>query len=102
MNVLNRFPVPLLLGPQPGRANARPASALLATGYCRGAGRPFFCWAFKSNGAVIKGSANTGTDGVAVYKLRLKKQDPTGTYRAAAVAIQDGVSVDAATVFTVL
>jgi hypothetical protein len=40
----------------------------------------------KSNGTVVTGSATTGTNGSAVYKLRLKKQDPVGTYTVTADA----------------
>ncbi len=55
----------------------------------------------KSNGALVMGRATTGSNGIAVYKLRLKKQDPVGAYRAAASATAEGVSVDAETIFTV-
>jgi hypothetical protein len=51
----------------------------------------------KSNGAVVTGKATTGADGTAVYKLRLKRQDPAGTYEADA----DALSVSATTKFTV-
>lgn len=36
----------------------------------------------KQSGATVTGSATTGTNGSAVYKYRLKKQDPVGTYQA--------------------
>src|SRR5881397_2065356 len=36
----------------------------------------------KSNGAVAMGTATTGTDGAATYKLRLRRDDPVGTYQA--------------------
>jgi hypothetical protein len=39
----------------------------------------------KSNGVVVAGSANTDSHGVATYKLRLKQQDPPGSYEADAV-----------------
>ncbi len=55
----------------------------------------------KSNGAVANGKATTGTDGTAVYKLRLKKQDPVGTYQAGAVATENVLSGRATTSFTV-
>jgi hypothetical protein len=51
----------------------------------------------KSTGAVVSGKATTGTNGTAVYKLRLRRQDPAGTYEAEASAL----SASAATVFTV-
>ena len=40
----------------------------------------------KSTGAVVTGTATTGADGTAVYKVRLRKQDPVGTYQAAVTA----------------
>jgi hypothetical protein len=36
----------------------------------------------KQSGATVIGSATTGTNGSVVYKYRLKKQDPAGTYQA--------------------
>jgi hypothetical protein len=36
-----------------------------------------------------------------VYKLRLKKQDPVGAYRAAASATADGLSISESTSFIV-
>ncbi|MGH8532196.1 MAG: NEW3 domain-containing protein [Gammaproteobacteria bacterium] len=51
----------------------------------------------KSNGAVVTGTATTGSTGSAVYKLRLTKQDPVGSYQAGAAAL----SSSAATNFTV-
>jgi hypothetical protein len=55
----------------------------------------------KSNGTVVTGSATTGANGTAVYKLRLKRQDPVGVYQAGAVATQNAVSVSASSNFTV-
>jgi hypothetical protein len=55
----------------------------------------------KSSGAVVTGSATTGSNGTAVYKMRLKKQDPVGLYQAAAVATKDGQSGSGGTTFTV-
>jgi hypothetical protein len=55
----------------------------------------------KASGAVIVANATTGSDGTAVYKLRLKRQDPIGTYRADAVAKKDTRSANAATQFAV-
>jgi hypothetical protein len=40
----------------------------------------------KQSGARVTGSATTGTNGSAVYKYRLKRQDPVGTYQAASGA----------------
>lgn len=51
----------------------------------------------KPTGAVITATVTTGTNGTAVYKLRLKQQDPVGIYEADAAA----VSATAATNFTV-
>jgi uncharacterized protein YfaS (alpha-2-macroglobulin family) len=55
----------------------------------------------KPNGAVVTASGTTATDGAAVYNLRLRKQDPLGTYQAGAVATKNGTSGSAATTFTV-
>jgi len=41
----------------------------------------------KPTGAVVTGSATTGTNGVATYKLRLSRKDPVGTYEADATAL---------------
>jgi hypothetical protein len=54
----------------------------------------------KSTGAVVMVTATTGSNGTAVYKLRLKKQDPVGTYQVGAVAEKDALSGSAATQFT--
>jgi hypothetical protein len=40
----------------------------------------------KSNAIVVTGSATTGTNGIAVYKLRLTKSDPLGVYEVTATA----------------
>jgi hypothetical protein len=55
----------------------------------------------KASGVVVLANATTGSNGTAVYKLRLKKQDPVGTYRAGAVAAKDALSGSGATQFTV-
>jgi hypothetical protein len=55
----------------------------------------------KASGAIIMANATTGSNGAAVYKLRLKKQDPVGTYQVDAVAKKDALSGSAATQFTV-
>jgi hypothetical protein len=36
----------------------------------------------KANGGTVTGSATTGANGVATFKYRLKRQDPTGPYQA--------------------
>jgi hypothetical protein len=51
----------------------------------------------KSNGTLVAASATTGSDGTAVYKLRLTKKDPVGNYEADAAAM----SASAATIFMV-
>jgi hypothetical protein len=55
----------------------------------------------KSGGAVITGTATTGTNGQAVYKFRLKRNDRLGTYQVKASASQSGISTTASTSFTV-
>jgi len=55
----------------------------------------------KANGTKTTGTATTGTNGVAVYKLRLKRRDPAGTYGVNANASANSVSGSAATSFTV-
>jgi len=51
----------------------------------------------KSNGSLVTASATTGSTGTAVYKLRLTKKDPVGTYEALAATM----SASAATNFMV-
>jgi M6 family metalloprotease-like protein len=55
----------------------------------------------KANGNVVTGSANTGSNGTAVYKLKLMKNDPAGTYLAAAAAMIKGNPHNATTDFAV-
>jgi M6 family metalloprotease-like protein len=55
----------------------------------------------KANGNVVTGSANTGSNGVAVYKVRLTKSDPAGTYVAAAATAINAVQHSASKNFTV-
>jgi len=55
----------------------------------------------KSTGAVVTGTATTGTNGTAVYKLRLTRQDPVGIYQVGAVATKGALSASGATTFTV-
>ena len=40
----------------------------------------------KPGGATVTGSATTGTNGSAVYKYRINRKDPTGTYQISANA----------------
>jgi hypothetical protein len=55
----------------------------------------------KSNGVVVAGSANTNSNGVATYKLRLKQQDPPGSYEADATATKVAPSAKASAKFMV-
>jgi hypothetical protein len=55
----------------------------------------------KSNGAVVTGTATTGSNGVATYKLRLKQQDPPGSYEVDAAVTKVTPSPKAATTFVV-
>jgi MG2 domain/Gametolysin peptidase M11 len=55
----------------------------------------------KASGTVIVTNATTGSDGTAAYKIRLKRQDPVGTYQVGAVAKKEMVSASAVTQFMV-
>jgi gametolysin peptidase M11/alpha-galactosidase-like protein len=55
----------------------------------------------KPNGAVVTGSGNTGTNGAATYKLRLKSQDPVGLYQVRASTTVNALPASATTSFTV-
>jgi len=55
----------------------------------------------KSSGAVVTATATTGSDGTALYKLRLRKQDPVGTYQAGATATTKGLTISGNTTFEV-
>jgi hypothetical protein len=55
----------------------------------------------KSNGSVVSGSAITDSNGTAVYKLRLKQQDPVGMYQASATDTNSSPPTSAATSFAV-
>jgi uncharacterized protein YfaS (alpha-2-macroglobulin family) len=56
----------------------------------------------KSNGTVVSFSLTTGTDGTAMGKYRIKRQDPLGTYQAsAAVSATNAASAQGSTAFTV-
>ena len=54
----------------------------------------------KANGSQVTGSAKTGRDGVAVFKVRLKQTDPPGIYVAGANTTIKGKGLSAATEFT--
>jgi hypothetical protein len=55
----------------------------------------------KSNGDIVTGSSTTDNKGVATYKLRLKQQDPPGSYEADATATKVAPSAKANAKFTV-
>lgn len=55
----------------------------------------------KPDGSTIGGGATTGADGTVMYKLRLKKQDPVGNYRADARTMINGLPASAETAFSV-
>ena len=55
----------------------------------------------KPNGSIVTASATTATNGTATYKLRLRKQDPTGTYHADAKTVKGSQTATAATTFAV-
>ncbi len=55
----------------------------------------------KTNGAIVTGTATTGSNGNATYKLRLSTKDPVGIYQAAAIATSNALSGNDATTFTV-
>ena len=55
----------------------------------------------KSDGSSVTARATTASNGIAVYKLRLSKQDPVGIYHANGNATASGKSAAAATTFSV-
>jgi M6 family metalloprotease-like protein len=55
----------------------------------------------KANGAVVTGTATTGANGIAVYKLKLRQNDPAGTYQVGVTTMINATSSSAATSFTV-
>jgi hypothetical protein len=55
----------------------------------------------KSNGTVVSGNATTGNNGVATYKLRLKQQDPPGSYEVDAAVTKVTPSPKATATFVV-
>jgi gametolysin peptidase M11 len=55
----------------------------------------------KADGSVVTANSTSGSNGTAVYRLRLKRQDPVGTYQVNAAASMSGISGSAATSFAV-
>lgn len=55
----------------------------------------------KPNGAKLVANGTTSSSGIAVYKLRLAKQDPIGLWRADAKASSNGVSSQSSATFNV-
>jgi hypothetical protein len=55
----------------------------------------------KANGGVVTMTATTSADGRAIVRLRLKKQDPVGTYQVLARTTQGSLTGQAATSFRV-
>ena len=56
----------------------------------------------KPNGSVVTATATTGSNGAAVFKLRLKAKDPVGVYQARVGAnLNNAMFGSAATSFTV-
>ena len=55
----------------------------------------------KPDGSTIGGGTTTGTDGTAMYKLRLKKQDPVGNYQVDSRITVNGQPASADTAFNV-
>jgi hypothetical protein len=55
----------------------------------------------RANTAKVNASATTGSSGTAVYKLRLSKSDPLGTYHADASAAAGGHTGAGGTTFVV-
>jgi hypothetical protein len=55
----------------------------------------------RSDGTTATGSSQTVSTGIATFKLRLRKQDPVGTYQAQAGAVLNGSMGSASTTFTV-
>jgi hypothetical protein len=55
----------------------------------------------KSNGTVVSGNVTTGNNGVATYKLRLKQQDPPGSYEVDAAVTKVTPSLKATATFVV-
>jgi gametolysin peptidase M11/alpha-galactosidase-like protein len=55
----------------------------------------------KSNGATVKGSGTTGSNGVATFKYTLRRKDPIGTYQVLAKTSVNGIAVSATTSFVI-
>ena len=65
------------------------------------AGAPVSFRVTKPNGAVVNASGTTGSNGTVAYKLRLKRQDPVGSYQASATATAGAPPASASTTFSV-
>jgi gametolysin peptidase M11 len=72
-------------------------TATVLSGGVRVANTPVNFTVKKADGSVVSASISTVSNGVAVYKLKLTKKDPVGTYEATAAAL----SAKATTYFTV-
>lgn len=83
--------------PSYNRTQTVSISATVLSGGVRAANTPVNFTVKKADGSVVTASMTTGSNGVAVYKLRLTKKDPVGTYEATAAAL----SAKATTYFTV-
>jgi hypothetical protein len=88
------------------RASYTRTQSAIITANVRSAGAPVTKAAVtfsivKPNGAIVSATATTDTTGTAVYKLRLTKQDPEGTYNVEAVATKNSLSGRGATTFVV-
>lgn len=55
----------------------------------------------KANGAVVTGTATTGSNGVATYNLKLKRNDPAGTYVVSVATTIKGTPCNAKANFSV-
>lgn len=83
--------------PSYNRTQTVSITATVLSGGVRVANTPVNFTIKKSNGATLTASISTASNGVAVYKLKLTKKDPVGTYEATAAAL----SAKATTYFTV-
>ena len=76
-------------------------TAKVSGGATSNAGIPVTFEVTKPNGDSVLATASTGTDGSAVYKLRLTRQQPAGSYHVHAAASIGGNTSSASTSFTV-
>lgn len=90
-----------------GLSSSRGGQTVSITATVSGAGSPALGASVtfsitRPNGSVVTGTTTTGSDGKAVYSYKLnKKQDPPGTYQAAAGATLNGLTGSGVTTFTV-